>query len=85
MSSRILSLIIPAILYRGETWSLTLKGEKKKRLFGRKYTEKYLAQTETKTIEWRKLYNVELKNFFRNEDIIRKLKSRRLHRQEIGE
>ena len=70
---------MPIGLYGYETWSLSLRDERKlrvsenrvlKRLFGSKRDEV--------TGEWRKLHNVELNDLYSSPNIIRVIKSRRM-------
>jgi hypothetical protein len=78
LSSRLLSrnvkvkihktTILPVDLYGCETWSLTLREEVLRRLFGPKRDEV--------TGEWKKLHNEELHNLYSSPDIIRQVKSR---------
>jgi hypothetical protein len=75
------------VLYGYETWSLTLREDKRlrvrvlRRIFGPKRDEL--------TAEWRKLYNEELHNLYSSPNIIRQMKSRRMrwagHVARIGE
>jgi hypothetical protein len=82
LSSRLLSrnlkiriyktIILPAVLYECETWSLTLRKEHRLRVFGPKRDEV--------TGEWRKLHNEELHDLYSSPStsIIRIIKLRRL-------
>ena len=70
---------MPLILYGCETWSLTLKQEKKLRVFDNKVLMKIFGpKTDEQTAEWRKLHNVELHNLYGIADMIRMRKPRRL-------
>ena len=67
--------IIPSVLYGSETWSFTLREEKKLRIFENKILRKIFGPKRgEQTGEWRKAHNVELHNSFGNADIISKLK-----------
>ncbi|PSN42375.1 hypothetical protein C0J52_08497, partial [Blattella germanica] len=61
------TVILPVILYGCETWTLTLREEKKLRVF-----------KNEETGEWRRLHNTELKDIYGKLDIIRNIKSDRL-------
>ncbi|PSN43658.1 hypothetical protein C0J52_16658 [Blattella germanica] len=63
------TVILPVILYGCETWTLTLREEKRLRVFENK-----------RRGEWRRLHNTELKDLYGKLDIIRKItgKSHRL-------
>jgi len=71
MSSRLLSknlkikiyrtIIFLVILYGCETWSLTLREERKLRVFENKVLRRiFVPRMEVVTGEWRRLYNEEL-------------------------
>ena len=70
---------LPVVLYRCETWSLRLRGERRltvsenrvlRRVFGLKRDEV--------TGEWRKLHNEELNDLYCSPNIVRVIKSRRM-------
>ena len=71
MSSRLLSknlkiniyrtIILLVVLYGCETWSLTLREERKLRVFENKVLRRIFGPTRDEvTGEWRRLYNEEL-------------------------
>ncbi|PSN39817.1 hypothetical protein C0J52_18431 [Blattella germanica] len=66
------TVILPVILYGCETWTLSLREEKRllRKIFGPKRDEE--------TGEWRRLHNTHLKDLYGKLDIIRKIKSHRL-------
>ncbi|PSN49532.1 hypothetical protein C0J52_04975 [Blattella germanica] len=66
------TVILPVILYGCETWTLTLREEKRLRVF------------ENKTVEWRRLHNTELKDLYGKPDIIRKFKSHDFYGKGMG-
>ncbi|PSN38555.1 hypothetical protein C0J52_14819 [Blattella germanica] len=89
LSSRLLSkniklkiyktVILPVILYGCETWTLTLREEKRLRVFENKVLRKIFGpKRDEETGEWRRLHNTELKDIYGKPDIIRTIKSRRL-------
>jgi hypothetical protein len=68
-------IILPAVLYGCETWSLTLKEEHRlrvrlRRIFG--------PRRDEVTGEWRKLHNEELRDLYSSPSIITIIKSRRM-------
>ncbi|PSN34785.1 hypothetical protein C0J52_06209 [Blattella germanica] len=88
LSSRLLSkniklkiyktVILPVILYGCETWTLTLREEKRLRVFENKVLRKIFGpKRDEETGEWRRLlvHNTELKDLYGKPDIIRKIKS----------
>ena len=82
MSSRIVSknlkikiyrgIILPVILYGCETWSLTLREERKQRAFENKlFMRVYGPKRDEVTGEWRKLHNEELNDLYTLVNIVR--------------
>jgi hypothetical protein len=74
LSSRLLSrnvkvkiyktIILPVVLYGCETWSLTLSGERRLRVFENRVIRRIFGPTRDEaTGEWRKLHSEELHNF----------------------
>jgi hypothetical protein len=73
------TIILPAVLYGCETWSLTLSGEHRLRVFENRVLRGIFGpKWEEVTGEWRKLHNRELHNLYSSPDIIRQIKSRRM-------
>ena len=70
LSSRLLSknlkikiyrtIILPVVLYGCETWSLTLREERKLRLFENMVLRIFGRRRDEVTAEWRRLHNEEL-------------------------
>jgi hypothetical protein len=60
---------LPVVLYECETWSLTLREERRLRAF-----ESRPKRDEVKE-EWRKLYNEELNNLYSSPNIVQVIKS----------
>jgi hypothetical protein len=100
LSSRLLSgnlkvkiyktIILPVVLHRRETWSLTLREEYRLRVFGNRVLRRIFGpKWDEVTGEWRKLHNGELHNLYSSPDIIRQIKSRRMkwagHVARLGE
>ena len=73
------TIILPVVLYRCETWSLTLKVERKLRLFENMVLRRIFGpRMDVVTGEWRRLHNVNLNDLFSSPYIVRVIKSRRM-------
>ena len=66
------TIILPVVLYGCETWSLTLREERKLRVF-----ENMVLRDEV-TGEWRRLHNEELNDFYSPPNNVRVIKSSRM-------
>jgi hypothetical protein len=86
LSSRLLSrnvkvkkyktIILPAVLYGCETWSLMLREKHRLRAFENRVLRRIFGpRRDDMTGEWRKLHNEELHNLYSSPDIIRQGKS----------
>jgi len=89
LSSRLLSknlkikiyrtVILPVVLYGCETWSLTLREERRLRVFEKRVLRKVFGPKRNEvTGEWRKLHNEELNDLYSLPNIVRVVKSRRM-------
>jgi hypothetical protein len=89
LSSRLLSrklkvktyktIILPIVLYRCETWSLTLKEEHRLRVIENWVLRRISGPKRDEVMgEWRKLHNGKLHILYSSPDIIRQIKSRRM-------
>ena len=89
LSSRLLSknlkikryrtIILPVVLYECETWSLTLREERRLRVFeNRVLRSVFVSKRDEVTGEWRKLRNEELRDLYSLPNIVRVVKSRRM-------
>jgi len=73
------TIILPVVLYGCETWSLTLREERKLRLFENRVLRRIFGPKRDEiTVEWRKLHNEELNNPYSSRNIVRVIKSRRM-------
>jgi hypothetical protein len=65
------TIILPVILYGCETWSLTLKEERRLRVFENKMLRRVFGPKRVEvTGEWRKLHNEELNNLYSSPNIV---------------
>ena len=73
------TLILPVVLYGCETWSLTLREERRQRVFENRVLRRIFGlERDGVTGEWRKLHNEELNDLYFSHNIVRLIKSRRL-------
>ena len=66
------------VLYGCETWSLTLREERRPRVFENRVLRIFGRKREEVTGEWRKLHNEELNDLYSLPNIVRVVKSRRM-------
>jgi len=72
------TIILPVFLYGFETWSLTLREERRLRVFENRVLRRIFGPTRDVVIrEWRKLHNKELNDLYSSPRIVRMMKSRR--------
>jgi hypothetical protein len=70
-------IILPFVLYGCETWSLTLRDERRLRVFENRVLRRIFGPKMDKvTGEWRKLYNEERNDLYFLPNIVRVIKSR---------
>jgi len=73
------TIILPVVLYGCETWSLTLREERRLRVFENRVLRRvFEPKRDEVTGEWRKLHNEELSNLYSLPNIVRVVKSRRM-------
>ena len=73
------TLILSVVLHGCETWSLTLREERRLRVFENRVLRRVFGPKRGDVIgEWRKLYNEELRDLYSLPNIVRVVKSRRM-------
>jgi len=73
------TIILPVVLYGCETWLLTLREERKLRVFENMVLRRIFGpRREEVTGKWRRLHNKELNELYSSPNIVRVIKSRRM-------
>jgi hypothetical protein len=73
------TIILPVVLYGCEAWSLTLREERRLRVFENRVLRRVIGPKRVKlTGEWRKLHNEELNDLYSLSNIVWVVKSRRM-------
>ena len=83
------TIILPVVSYECETWFLTLREERKLRVFENRVLRRIFGPRRDKVAgEWRKLHNEDLNDLY-SPNIVRVIKSRRMrwagHVERMGE
>ena len=69
------TIILPVVLYGCETWSLTLREERRMRVFENRVLRRLFApKRDEVTGEWRKLHNEELRDLYSFPNTVRVVK-----------
>ena len=73
------TIILPVVLYGCEIWSLTLRDERRLRVFENRVLRRVFGpKRDEVTVEGRKLHNEELSELYALPNIVRVVKSRRM-------
>ena len=73
------TIFLPVVLYGYETWSLTLREERRLRVFENRVLRRVFGpKRDEVTGEWRKLHNEELRDLYSLPNIVWVVKSRRM-------
>jgi len=68
------TIILPLVLYGCEAWSLTLREERKLRVFENMVLRRIFGpRRDNVTGEWRRLHNEELNDLYSSPNIVQKL------------
>jgi len=71
------TIILPTVLYGCETWSLTLREERRLRVFENSVLRRIFGPKEDEgTGDWKKLHTEELNDLYYSPKVIRMIKSR---------
>jgi hypothetical protein len=84
------TIILTVVLYGCETWSLTLRKERRLRVFENRVLRRIFGpKRDEVTEEWKKLYNERLHDLYFSPTVVRVIKSRRMrwarHVAQMGE
>jgi hypothetical protein len=65
---------LPVVLYGCEAWSLTLREERRLRVFENRILRRIFGHKRDVNGEWRRLHNEELHSLYRSPNIVRVIK-----------
>jgi hypothetical protein len=71
------TVILPAVLYGCEIWSLTLREEHRLRVFENRVLRRIFEPKREEDESWKELHNDELHSLYSSPNIVRMIKSRR--------
>jgi hypothetical protein len=73
------TIILPVVLYGCKTWSLTLREERRLRVFENRVLRGIFGPKRDEVLqEWRKLHNKELHDLYSSPNIVQVIKLRRM-------
>jgi hypothetical protein len=73
------TIILPVVLYRYETWSLTLRGEHRLWVFENRVLRRIFEPKKDEVAgRWRRLHNEELRDLYSSTSMNRMIKSRKM-------
>jgi len=73
------TIILPVVLYGCETWSLTMREERRLRVFQSRVLRRLFGpKMDEVTEKWRKLHNAELNDLYPSPSTVRVIKARRM-------
>ena len=79
MSSKNVNIILPVVLFGCETWSLTLREERRLKVFENRLLRRVFGRKRDEVRgEWRKLHNEDVSDLYSLPNIVRVVKSRRM-------
>ena len=71
------TIILPVVFYGCETWSLTMREERRLRVFENRVLRRIFGAKRDEVIEeWRKLHNEKLNDLYSSPNIVQVIKSR---------
>ena len=65
------TIILPVALYGCETWSLTLREDRRLRVFENRILRRIFGSKRDENGEWRRLHNEEVSSLYRSHNIVR--------------
>ena len=71
-------MALPVVLYGYKAWSLTLREERRLRVFENRILRRIFVPKWDANDEWRRFHNEELHRWYRSPNIVWVIKSRRL-------
>ena len=73
------TIILPVVLYGCETWSLTLREERRMRVFENRVLMRiFETKKDEITEEWRKVHKEEVTNLYSSPNVVKVIRSRKI-------